>query len=164
MNKNLSVGLSFLLCFGTTFSLQAAVKYWDVNGATAGSGQGTTTGTWNTSGSTWSTDSTGSSATTPFASGDTVVFSAGTDGTSAFTVNVPSALTIGGMTNEEGTVSLTGAAVTIGTGVVTVKNGAKLSIPGSTTIGASSGAILGSRRWNDGEYEYRARAVPSSIL
>src|SRR5262245_53267333 len=91
----------------SAISSQAAVKYWDVNGATAGSGQTTTAGTWNTSGSTWTTDATGSSATTTFASGDTAVFSAGTDGTSAFTINVPSGLTIGGLTNEEGSVSLT---------------------------------------------------------
>ena len=142
MNKNLSVGLSFLLCFGTTFSLQAAVKYWDVNGATAGSGQGTTTGTWNTSGSTWTTDPTGSSATTTFASGDTAVFSAGADATSAFSNNLPSAVTIGGMTNEEGTLTVGGAALGLGTGIITVKSGAKLSIPGAANITGSAGAIL----------------------
>ena len=72
---NLSVG-----------SLDAAIKYWDINGTTAGSGQGIANGTWNTTGTLWTTDATGSSSATTFATGDTAVFSAGTDATNAFAI------------------------------------------------------------------------------
>ena len=130
------------LTLAASGSVQAAIKYWDINGATCGSGQGTGLGTWNTSGTLWTTDPTGCSATTTFASGDIAVFSAGTDATAAFTMTSPSGITIGGMTNKEGTVSLVGAATALGTGTITINNGAKLSIPLSGQITASSGATM----------------------
>ena len=121
-------------------SVHAALKYWDINGTTAGSGQGTGAGTWNTTGSLWSTDSTGSSAVTTFVTGDTAVFSAGTDATGAFTINAPSGITASGITVEEGTVTLTGATITVGTSPVTINSGAKLSIGTSSAISASVGS------------------------
>ncbi len=120
----------------------AANKWWDVNGASPGSGQGTNTGTWNTTGLNWTTDSTGDSATTTFATGDLAIFSAGTDATNTWTINVPSAVTAAGITVNEGAVYMSGTAVTIGTGTVTVNSGATLSIPSSAYIAASAGATL----------------------
>jgi autotransporter-associated beta strand protein len=92
----------------------------------------------------WSTDSTGGSAATTFASGDTAVFSAGTDATSAWTINAPSAITAAGITVEEGTVSMAGgtAKVTVGTGTITVNSGAKFSLGSSSALGASSGSTV----------------------
>jgi autotransporter-associated beta strand protein len=140
--KTSIVPISLLSLALSSASLHAAVKFWDINGATAGSGQTTGTGTWNTTGSFWTTDSTGSSATTTFATDDIVVFSAGTDAIAAFTMTCPSSVSIGGMTNEEGGVSLSGAAVALSTNTITIKSGAKLSIPGSSQITASSGATM----------------------
>lgn len=127
----------------SAFTTDAAVKYWDVNGTTAGSGQGTANGVWNTTGSFWTTDPTGASATTTFTSGDIAVFSAGSDATAIFSNNVPSAITIGGMTNEEGSLKIGGnGAVGLGTGIITVKNGAKLAIAGAANLTGSAGAVI----------------------
>jgi hypothetical protein len=59
----------------------AATKYWDINGATAGAGGATPTGTWDTTTANWSTDSAGAVAATTWAANDAAVFSAGTNGT-----------------------------------------------------------------------------------
>src|SRR5437870_13217460 len=84
-------------------SLHAAVKYWDINGATAGAGGATPSGTWDT-GTTanWTTDSTGSSAATTWASANTAIFSAGTDATGLFTVTLVGTETIDGFSANEG--------------------------------------------------------------
>jgi autotransporter-associated beta strand protein len=120
----------------STVPLEAATKYWDINGATAGSGQGTGAGTWNTTGLTWTTDPTGASAATTFAASDAAVFSAGTDATSAWTINVPSALTAGSLTVEEGTVTKTGSALT--TQTIVVSNGAGFFINAALALTVSS--------------------------
>src|SRR4051812_40523574 len=85
----------------------AAIVYWDMNGATPGSGVTTspsTFGVWGT-GSTnqyWSTDSTGSLATAAWVAGNTAVFSAGSDANVAFNVtNSLAAVNVGGITVEE---------------------------------------------------------------
>src|SRR5215471_14260610 len=94
----------FFICLALcSLSVQAATKYWDINGATAGSGQGTGTGTWDTTTANWSTDPAGTVATGTFVnSTDGVVFSAGTDGTAAWTINLNATRTAAGMTVEEG--------------------------------------------------------------
>jgi autotransporter-associated beta strand protein len=160
--KNRALVLTILaLVIGS--SAQAALKYWDINGTTPGSGQGTGAGTWDTTTSNWSTDSTGNSATTTFATSDTAVFSAGTDATGIWTLNVPSAVTAGGITVEEGTVQkATGsAAVTIGTGSITVNSGATFSIDGSTSISASSGATC---NLNGSTMENRTTGAAGSFI
>ena len=142
-------------------SVHAALKYWDINGATPGSGQGTATGTWNTTGSLWSTDPTGSSAATTFNTGDTAFFSAGTDATSEWTLNLPSAITAGGVTVEEGTVDLTGAVLTLGTGNITIGSGATLSYISSGAIAASAGATM---NINGGTFRTANAGVGSTFL
>src|SRR5438874_1302553 len=64
--------------------LVAGTKYWDINGATAGAGGATPTGTWNNSTANWSTSSAGDVVTAPWVDGDTAVFSAGSDATGSF--------------------------------------------------------------------------------
>jgi fibronectin-binding autotransporter adhesin len=66
----------------------AATLYWDLNGTTAGSGN--TGGTWDTTALNWNTDVTGAAGGTlqAFATGDTVNFSAGSDGTGSLTFSV----------------------------------------------------------------------------
>src|SRR5947209_10872522 len=118
MNKKFVSALILLGLILTNSAQAATTKYWDINGATAGSGQGTATGTWNTTGATWSTDPAGAIATTTFASGDNAVFSAGSDGTGAWAINLSAALTVGSVTVEEGTVTKTGSALTTQTIVI----------------------------------------------
>lgn len=93
---------------------QAVTVYWDVNGATAGaSGTGLATGTWDGLNTFFNTDSTGAGGGTIAAwnAGDTLIFGAGTNATNAYTVTVSGTQGIGGLTVEEGAVTLTGGTL-----------------------------------------------------
>src|SRR2546422_179276 len=131
------------LLFGNGVAL-ATDKWWDINTTTAGSGQGTGTGTWSTGVADWNTDSTGGAggALSVWTSGtaDRAFLSAGTDATSAWTINVPTALTAGALTVEEGTVSKTGAALTIQT--ITVNNNAGFFITNALSLTVAAGGSL----------------------
>jgi autotransporter-associated beta strand protein len=87
---------------------RAALRYWDINGATAGAGGISPGGTWNAANTNWSSDSGGAVATAGWTNGNTAVFSAGTDATGAFTVLV-GGISTAGLTFEEGTVTLNGS-------------------------------------------------------
>ena len=91
--------------------LQGAVVYWDINGTTAGaSGSGAATGDWDGTNTFFNTDSTGAGggAIAAWSGGDTLVFGAGTNATNLYTVTVSGTQSIGGLTFEEGVVTLTG--------------------------------------------------------
>ena len=95
--------------------LQAATVYWDING-TGGAGASNTgiaSGTWDASNTFFNTDSTGLGGGTlaAWASGDTLVFSAGSNASNLSTVTVSGTQGIGGLTFEEGLVTLTGGAL-----------------------------------------------------
>ena len=89
--------------------------YWDPNGfGTAGSGNAG--GTWDTGvTANWNTDSTGGGTTnSTFADGDLAMFSAGTDGTGAWTVTVSGTVKPGGITFEEdGSKTLTDGSISV---------------------------------------------------
>ena len=133
--------------------------YWDSNGTTAGAGA-TPTGTWGTS-TFWSTVFDGTAATAAWTSGLNAVFSAGADATGTYTVTLGAAQTASGVTVEEGTVSLAGSALTVGTGTITVNNGAKLSIPSTTNLTASAGANL---NLNGGAFRNTVNAAVVTFL
>jgi autotransporter-associated beta strand protein len=92
-------------------SVPAANLHWDANGTTAGAGA-TPTGTWGTD-NFWSTSSLGTNVPGAWTSGETAVFSAGGDATSVFTVTLSLVQNANGLTFEEGTVTLTGADLTL---------------------------------------------------
>jgi fibronectin-binding autotransporter adhesin len=116
--------------------VQGAIVFWDINGATAGaSGGATASGTFETVTANWSTDSTGSSATQTFVSGDSVVFSAGTNATGTSTITASGTPTPLGILIEDGTISLAGR-VDVNTGTVELKAGTQLTQ-------ASSGGATG---------------------
>jgi autotransporter-associated beta strand protein len=97
-------------------SVQAATLYWDVNGPTPGAG--TAGGTWD-SGTNWSTDSTGSSATVGWVNGESAVFSASTDATAAKTVTIAGTIATPSILLEEaGAVTLSGGSIDISGGSV----------------------------------------------
>lgn len=104
------------LALGAVAHAQTQV-WFDTNGSTAGTGN--TSVTWGTnSGNYWSTNSAGSVTGTRWNSivGSTTnknaTFSAGTNGTGAYTVTVSGTIDyIGGLTFEEGTVTLTGGTL-----------------------------------------------------
>ena len=135
--------LGTVLLLGTR-SLSAAPYYWDLNGATAGSGGPTPSGTWDTTTHNWSTSSTGTTATVAYPSSlttNTADFSAGTDATGAYTVTVSGTIQTAGITFEEGTVTLAGTATPSlqigGTSGIIVNSG----IGGTTTLDSSLGTV-----------------------
>ena len=84
----------------------AATYYWDTNGTTTGTAT-TSTGTLGTD-NFWSTSSGGTATTVAWTAGNTAVFAAGTNGTGTYTVTVDGTQDIGGLTFEEGTVTISG--------------------------------------------------------
>jgi autotransporter-associated beta strand protein len=113
--KNLlasSVVLSF--CLGTAAHSQTL--YWDASDA---AGSGNTSGTWD-SGTNWTTDSSG--VTTPrvgWTNGQAAVFSAGTDGTGAWSVAIVDTVTTPSILVEEsGAKTISGGTINIGGGTI----------------------------------------------
>jgi fibronectin-binding autotransporter adhesin len=116
------------------------VYYFDVNGATAGSGV-TNGGSYNWTDANWTTDSTGSSATTNpgwGGAGNDAVFVAGTDGgAAAFTVTLPGGgaqTWVDNLTVNSGnpTIAVNGGNFVLGTGSTwTVATGSTLAVTGA---------------------------------
>ena len=130
-----------ILLASLTFALTLVVPsafatnlYWDTNGVTAGSGGDTPSGNWATSGTTWSTDLTGATATAALTTTglDHLFFSAGTDATGSYSVSLASAQSARSLTFEEGAATLTGSTLTLAGGGITVQAGA-----GNTTISSN---------------------------
>ncbi len=109
---HLGITLIYLVLWQTT--IQAAIKYWDIDDSTPGAGGDAPSGTWNTGGiANWTTSSTGSSGATTWADGDDAVFSAGTNATNIFSVTLdnsvsPPVQNAGNLTVEEGAVTIGG--------------------------------------------------------
>ncbi|WP_050028141.1 autotransporter-associated beta strand repeat-containing protein [Verrucomicrobium sp. BvORR034] len=120
-------------------SLAHAQLYWDGNGATVGAGSNPT-GTWGTD-TFWTTDNAGTSATSGWIANSIAIFSAGSDATNAYGVSVSGAQDIGGITFEEGTVTLgdTGT-LNLGTGSGTFNVASALTATINNVISASASA------------------------
>ena len=82
--------------------------FWDIDGATPGAGGATPTGTWNAGNTFWSASAAGDAATSAWTAGRTATFAAGSDATGTYTVNVDGTQDIGGLTIQEGDVTLSG--------------------------------------------------------
>lgn len=100
MNRLLLKSSSSLLASLALATTASAQLYWDTNGATPGAGN-PADGTWDAAASNWSTDSTGSSATSTYVSGSDVVFSAGSDAATA-EVTVSGTQNVSSLSFEEG--------------------------------------------------------------
>jgi fibronectin-binding autotransporter adhesin len=109
--RQLSAATAIVVTFATASNSQAASVYWDIDGANPGSGGATPGGNWEDVN--WSTAGAGDADTASWISGDTAILSAGSDATGSFTLNLSSANTIGGLTVQEGspTISGTGSLV-----------------------------------------------------
>ncbi len=136
--KKISLPL-LMLCAGSPFAFAADV-YWDSNGITPGAAA-TPTGTWGTS-SFWSPDATGAVATAAWLSGDTAVFSAGSDAIGAYTVTLSGTQTAAGLVIQEGAVTLGGSgAVALGASSnIVVNAGANLITDSSLRITVPTGS------------------------
>lgn len=84
--------------------------YWDANGAVAGAGGPTPTGTWGVD-TFWGGIADGTDATAAWQAGADAIFSAGSDATGAFTVTVDGTQEIGALVFEEGQVTLSGGTL-----------------------------------------------------
>jgi hypothetical protein len=84
---------SALAALLTAQSVEAASYYWDIDDASPGAGGATPGGNWTSAGTTWSTDSTGSSSTPAYTTlaADDLFFSAGTDATGSYSINLTTA-------------------------------------------------------------------------
>jgi autotransporter-associated beta strand protein len=117
----------------------AADYYWDINGLTLGSGGVSPSGTWAASGTTWSTDPLGATATSAYTtlSTDDLVFSAGSDARHNYTVTVNSAQAAKSITFDDGRVILSGTgSITLGASnfIRTVAGGTNMVIGNSTAL------------------------------
>jgi len=117
------------------------LAYWDVNGATAGAGGATPSGNWTDA--SWSATADGSGATTAWTSGATAVFAAGSDATGAYSLALGSPQSADAVWVKQGSVSLTGSALTLGTtgllradGAATLVLANNLNATALTTAGA----------------------------
>ncbi len=102
-----------LACLLATVLPARAQLYWDLNGnGTAGTGT-TPSGTWVTgSGGNWNTNSAGSGGSiVNWTDWSDAVFSAGTNGTGTYTVNVSGTVGISSLTIEEGTPTFSGGTI-----------------------------------------------------
>jgi autotransporter-associated beta strand protein len=107
---------ALLTATATVLSAPAGTLYWDTNGATAGSGNAG--GTWD-SGTNWTTDPTGASATTGWTNGESVVFSAGTDGLATLNITLGGAVSTPSILLEEiGLVNLSGGSIDVSGGSI----------------------------------------------
>ena len=118
------------------FSSHAGNLYWDTNGATAGAGGATPTGTWGTD-NFWSASSAGTLATIAWTAGESAVFSAGNDATGTFSVTVSGTQSAGGVAVEEGNLTLSGGTVSLGASA-SVSVAASRSLTLQSTIAGSS--------------------------
>jgi len=111
------------------FPARAQNRYWDVNGTNSGgSSSAVAPGTWGVD-DFWSASSAGTNATTGWTSGGTAIFSAGTNVTGVYTVNVSGNQSAAGITFQAGTVTLSGGTVTLTGGAkVTVNSGLAATI------------------------------------
>lgn len=122
--------------------------YWDTDGAVAGSGGAAPNGAWSAGGSTLSTDNTGASATgaVTTTTGDSVTFSAGADASGNYAITINGTQSIGGLTFEDGTPTLTGGTINFGgvsglfdvTGTPTINS----VLTGTAGITKNGGGIL----------------------
>lgn len=93
--------------FHLDLAVAPAFAHWDLNGGVAGVGSAAPAGTWNTANTNWNPAADGIGSTVSWLAGFTAVFAAGSDATGPYTVTVDGTQDIGGLTFEEGTVTLT---------------------------------------------------------
>ncbi len=169
-NPILLASLTFALTLATP-SAFAANLYWDLDGATAGSGPNTTpNGTWATGGTTWSTAANGALATSALTTTgiDDLFFSAGTDAIGTYTVTLGANQSAKSLTFQEGAVTVTANTLTLaGGGGITVLAGSgdptissNLTVNGNNIINVDSGRTL---TLNTGTFTRSAGATVSIL-
>ncbi len=135
-----------------------AIVYYDTNGATAGTGNATD---WNSGNSNWTTDATGSSATTTYPDPSDAVFSAGTNAPATYSINLGGSKTASSLTVNQSAITfqVLGAGSvtrTIGAGGILLQTGAgatnavgALNFNSPTGAGNESIVLSASQTWTN---------------
>jgi autotransporter-associated beta strand protein len=118
--------------------------YWDLNGATLGSGATGTAAIWNLSATNWNASAVGTGTPITWVNSTTssaAVFSAGTDATGAYGITISGTIQTNSVTFNNGVISLYGTSapsLNIGSGGITISS----TINGPTTLDASLGSVV----------------------
>ena len=117
--------------------------YWDANGATAGSGGATPSGTWDSTSTNWN-DSAGTGTPATWPTGLIAVLSAGTDASGAYTITVDgtqSASYI--LAQDNGSITLTGGALNLASSAGIVASGSSSVTVNSDLTGETNLTVNG---------------------
>ncbi len=110
-NTNVDYQMRWITGNGVLTVLGMPAFYWDLNGTDPGAGGETPSGTWDAAVAYWNAAADGTGATAAWTPGQTAAFAAGTDATGTYTVTVHGTQQFGGLTFEEGNVTLSGGAL-----------------------------------------------------
>lgn len=120
-------------------SASGGTLYWDVNGATAGSGNAG--GSWD-SGTNWTSDAAGGSSTTGWVNGESAVFSAGTDGTGAWTATIDGSISTPSILFKENAArTISGGTINIGGGTINTAAASTGNVSTISSVLAGSGGL-----------------------
>jgi autotransporter-associated beta strand protein len=132
-------------------AVRADVVFWDVNGATVGSGGPSPTGLWSTTDQNWNSDSTGADGggtgvIAGWTTGNNAVFAAGTDAVGPYTVTLGEAISAGSLTfNSNGAVVIdpgTGPfGLALGGGILVNNTAGAVTINPALTMGAAQSFV-----------------------
>jgi fibronectin-binding autotransporter adhesin len=81
------------------------VKYWDINGTTAEAGSSIPAGIWNSSNTFWNANEAGTGSIAAWTAGQTAIFSAGSDATGSYAVEVVGTQDISGINVRNGSLT-----------------------------------------------------------
>ena len=165
--KLLSLASGLLLCL--LVNSANANWYWDINGATAGAGGATPSGSWEAAN--WTTSSAGTIATVAWTEGQFPRFAAGTDATGSYTITANSDHHMVGMLRSGGT---SGAILTFnGTGTLFIDGGvqqgffaqANCFMRINNKLSGTGGVICQSGQlYLDGNNDYNGGTTPNGLI
>ncbi|MBI2515989.1 MAG: hypothetical protein HYV95_03660 [Opitutae bacterium] len=125
--------------------------YWDSNKTTAGSGN--LGGSWSSTSKKWSTAPAGNIATQGWIGDSSAIFSAGTDSTGSYTVNVVATQTVKNITVEEGNPTLRGGSLnfSVTTSTIDVAANSTLTLSNSLDANGSMSIVTAGSLTKSGE-------------
>jgi len=112
--------------------------YWDINGSEPGAGGEAPDGVWNAANTNWSASAAGNTATAAWTDGSVASFSAGSDATGLYSVNLATARTLSGLLVESGDLDLTGGNLDFSSGSLQISNLAFLTLTSQVVGGPAS--------------------------
>jgi fibronectin-binding autotransporter adhesin len=111
----LQYGCLLVLFIASSGTIEAAIKYWDINGPNPDAGGASPNGTWDAGiSSNWTLNSLGTAVPTTWSAGDAAIFAAGTGATGAYTVTVTGTQALTDLVVQEGTITQAGGTLNFG--------------------------------------------------